>query len=234
MKRNVLRNVVSGVFRNFIFTAGFDPLSLNPLVWFDAGDEDTITTSGGRVSQWDDKSGNDNHATQATVSDQPAYSGTINGLNVIDVSDGGGSSNHLEFASSFDVKEFYAVLNLSTTSRVFICRDASGSEEVNLRLANGGEFNFDFNGTAAQGAYSINGGSYSTSAVSHTSTGQVSGVSQVAGKFDVVSDVRSILGRSGELVDDQFSIAEIIMFGSELNSTQKSNIENYLQTKWSI
>jgi len=44
-------------------------------LWLDADDAGTITSSGGTVSQWDDKSGNGNHATQDSTSAQPAYDG---------------------------------------------------------------------------------------------------------------------------------------------------------------
>ncbi len=47
------------------------PANIATQSWFDASDTSTITESGGSVSQWDDKSGNNNHATQGTASSQP-------------------------------------------------------------------------------------------------------------------------------------------------------------------
>jgi len=71
------------------------PSEISTSAWFDAYDEGTITESGGAVSQWDDKSGNANHATQGTGSLQPVTgTNVINGLNAI-YSDG---SNLLEIA----------------------------------------------------------------------------------------------------------------------------------------
>jgi len=50
-------------------------------LWLDADDATTITESSGNVSQWDDKSGNGNHVTQAAASAQPSYLATgLNGL----------------------------------------------------------------------------------------------------------------------------------------------------------
>jgi hypothetical protein len=65
--------------------ASFSPSSISGLqAWFDANDESTITESANAVSQWDDKSGNANHAVQATGIKQPiTNSVTINGLNAI-------------------------------------------------------------------------------------------------------------------------------------------------------
>jgi len=63
------------------------PAEISTEAWYDAADEDTIAESGGAVSQWDDKSGNDYHLTQGTGSEQPETgSRTIGGLNVLDFS----------------------------------------------------------------------------------------------------------------------------------------------------
>lgn len=58
-----------------LWSPDFIPTSL----WLDASDESTITHVANAVSQWNDKSGNDNHAAQTTGSQQPAYnnSGSI-------------------------------------------------------------------------------------------------------------------------------------------------------------
>lgn len=48
-------------------------------LWLDADDASTITLNGSNVSQWSDKSGNNNNATQATAANQPTY--TANGFN---------------------------------------------------------------------------------------------------------------------------------------------------------
>jgi hypothetical protein len=54
--------------------------------WWDASDAATITDAGsGKVSQWDDKSGNGRHVTQASPGNRPTTGiRTINGLNAID------------------------------------------------------------------------------------------------------------------------------------------------------
>ena len=42
-------------------------------LWLDADDASTVTLNGSNVSQWDDKSGNDQHVVQDTASAQPLY-----------------------------------------------------------------------------------------------------------------------------------------------------------------
>jgi len=49
------------------------PTQLTPAVWLDAADSATITLNGSTVSQWNDKSGNARHASQASAANQPTY-----------------------------------------------------------------------------------------------------------------------------------------------------------------
>ena len=58
-------------------------------LWLDADDASTITLNSNTVSQWSDKSGNENHAVQSIASAQPTY-GTrfVNGKNSVSFSNG--------------------------------------------------------------------------------------------------------------------------------------------------
>ena len=63
----------------------FDVNDLSPALWLDAADASTITETGGKVSQWDDKSGNNNHISQSNSSYQPQYNPTqLNGQGGVD------------------------------------------------------------------------------------------------------------------------------------------------------
>lgn len=65
--------------------SGFVPTDITGCVlWLDGSDDDVFTYSSGViVSQWDDKSGEDNHATQGTAAYQPSRSATINGRSAV-------------------------------------------------------------------------------------------------------------------------------------------------------
>jgi hypothetical protein len=59
------------------FSGAWTPAQLPSLaLWLDADDASTITLNGSDVSQWDDKSGNGNHVSNATAATQPAYLAT--------------------------------------------------------------------------------------------------------------------------------------------------------------
>ena len=65
--------------------AGFDVNDLSPALWLDASDSSTIEENGGKVSQWVDKSGNNNHLSQSNSSYQPQYNPTqLNGQGGVD------------------------------------------------------------------------------------------------------------------------------------------------------
>jgi hypothetical protein len=58
-----------------IFGSGqlWTPARISTASWWDAADSSSITLSSGKVSQWNDKSGNGKHMTQATAASQPTY-----------------------------------------------------------------------------------------------------------------------------------------------------------------
>ena len=62
-----------------------DPTSFsNVALWVDAADSSTITESSGAVSQWNDKSGNGKHLTQATAAQKPSTGiSTLGGKNIL-------------------------------------------------------------------------------------------------------------------------------------------------------
>lgn len=64
--------------------AAYSPLSVaNCELWLDASDAASVTTVSGGVSQWNDLSGNDRHATQTVANNRPTYTDKVNGRNVI-------------------------------------------------------------------------------------------------------------------------------------------------------
>ena len=65
-----------------LFTSSlWTPRQLTSAVWFDAADTTTITLNGSNVSQWNDKSGNNRHATQGTAANQPLFVTSVPGAN---------------------------------------------------------------------------------------------------------------------------------------------------------
>jgi hypothetical protein len=152
-------------------------------LWLDASDTSTITSSGGDVSQWNDKSGNGRNFTQGISTNRPKTgTRTINGLNTIDFD---GSNDFLVCASS---TTFFNYLHNSTGATVFFVGivDNTASNKTMLCNNGGSSTNFgiryeitsseqDFiavsNGVAAQNPISASGSlSYTTGSAYYTST----------------------------------------------------------------
>jgi hypothetical protein len=83
---NALPSVDAGPDQSIVINppAPWSPQNTQTAAWFDAADSTTITANAGAVSEWRDKSGNLNHASQSTASRRPATgSATIGGLNAV-------------------------------------------------------------------------------------------------------------------------------------------------------
>lgn len=64
--------------------ATFSPLSIaNCELWLDAANTDSVTLVSSAVSQWNDLSGNNRHATQGTANNRPTYADSVNGKKVL-------------------------------------------------------------------------------------------------------------------------------------------------------
>ena len=95
--------------------AAWTPAQLSSLaLWLDADDASTITLNGSTVSQWDDKSGNDRHATQSVSASQPTYDATgFNGKPAVTWSD---NFDNMQ-TPSFSAQSFYFAMRYSDGSQ---------------------------------------------------------------------------------------------------------------------
>jgi hypothetical protein len=83
------------------------PSQITTALWLDASDNSTITLNGSTVSQWNDKSGNDRHAVQATAGQQPTLTAAgLNGLDVLTMDGGDHMITSNVFTSASDVTVF--------------------------------------------------------------------------------------------------------------------------------
>jgi len=217
----------------------FSPLDLSPTLWLDASDTGTITESGGSVSQWDDKSGNDNHATEATAAYQPTTgTRTMNSLNVLDF-----ASNRLQ--GTYDTTlpcHIFAVAQLDATSaeRSLVDGKSSARRVIGTTAANEWKItNSYLAGTTITGgsvdteayvfhAYFDNGAS------SELFVDSVSIVSGDAGTSESVSGIT--IGSTYVFTLDPWDgiIAEIVIVSGTLTAEQISDTETYLANKWGM
>lgn len=222
------------------------PSEITTSLWLDASDVSTLTLSGANVTQWDDKSGNNNDATGPS-GNEPQTGATFNGLTTISFN---GSSQW------FDLPNFA----LGDDASVFIVakRDTSASFQAILTLYNGtshfaelwgsGGFPTDYMyyGVANQEIRGNTTLSNATYYMTEIVRSFISGTdldidlylngSADGGGTATVSNLfsDSLIGK--DQYNDWFdgNIAEIIVVNSAISSTNREKVEGYLAWKWGM
>jgi hypothetical protein len=209
------------------------PLRVGATAWFDASDTESITQSGGLVSQWSDLSGNGYDVAQATSANQPTTgSRTLNGLNVLDFD---GSSDYLQGAFGVTLTQpntIFAVFKRDSAGTMFLY-DGIDSSNRHAQYFSSGNYKA-FAGTT------INGGTVDTDphisrAVFNGSSSSlfIDGSSVVAGDAGALSLNGITLGAqytAANVLDG--AIAELIVVDGTLTADEITLVENYLTEKW--
>ena len=236
-------SVVNSLARSSRFVVVSDPVGppvAGYAAWYDASDTATITESGGAVSAWADKSGNDNHLTQANASLQPVTgSETQNGLNVISFDGSGymalpvgaiptGSTQYTIFAvwRSDSARGHLLFGGAQSNNR------AIGFETINNDL-HAYWWNNDhwYYGSVALAAplftvwswnginsfIQVNDGTSTTAKVGKNTSESAGQVGSLAGSFSLTG-----------------FIAELIIYHSALTPAEIATVESYLKAKWGL
>ena len=124
-------------------TVPFSPSDIaNLKAWYDASDTSSITVSSTAVTQWNDKSGNAYHLTQATAAKRPTSgTRTQNGLNAIDF-DGAGdtvaasTAANWAFLNNTGGSTYFIVWFTDTASDQRIFMDTNGTSSGNVGIYN--------------------------------------------------------------------------------------------------
>jgi hypothetical protein len=214
-------------------------------LWLDAADATTISIGTG-VSQWNDKSGNTRNAIQATAASQPAYiTAGKNGLNLVRFDGSNDGMTGVYFAPTSLHSVFVVVKNNSGSfGRIFSCaistdvddfnffsnyipifRNGTANEMATFQGASRGIVAYDNDWglfihergvSNTVNTYKLNNTSYSNLAVS-----------------GIINQYRIGFNTSvnGNMNGD---IAEVVTYDKILTTTERSDLLNYLSTKWAI
>ena len=215
-------------------------------LWLDAADASTITLNGSTVSQWDDKSGNDRHASQATAANQPAYLAT--GFNSNPSIDFDGSNDQLttSYVLDFPFSISAAVQNDSGGVRGAV---GSGSRRPALGILNAAPAIDSFalwNPDRDRGAYINNTQNtvpvilYSDAAsddrlgwniyVDGSNAGQANENISTLNPADIVRI--GYTGTSSEYWNGR--ISEVVITSQPLSTADQQKLEGYLAWKWGL
>ncbi len=227
----------------------FSPADIADLaMWYDAADTATITESGGAISQWSDKSGNTNDATQGSAPNQPTTGGSLNGLNAITF----GTNKRFSYPLAWAIGTPYDIfvvdsVNSGTGTNVLIDSNGGGdgnNDRINMRY-NGSSDQFRVGQSFNDLDY--NKGSDFTAVPriwlnargNPTWTLYENGVSRATkseGTLIAAPLSNTTIGwsdGSGGLSYDGI-ICEIVAYTRSLSTAEKNQVGNYLGTKWGI
>ncbi len=230
--------------------AAFAPNHLpNLQLWLDAADVATIAESSGAVSQWDDKSGQENHAMQGTGSAQPTTSASsLAGRNVIDFT----TNDYLTIASFTSIMSLSSAfstfmvfrLNVDDVSpKTLLASSVSGSDRTIMQVDNRSLTCGTYNGSS----WEFNSTSFTETANAHlvqmnnSSSNSITPYldrTELTATIETPASSDTAATRIGARTNGSFnfegSIAEVLVFSRELESAESAQLNQYLASKWGV
>lgn len=220
----------------------FNPTKLANLgLWLDATDFNTITKDGSDlVSGWADKSTHENDASQATPTNQPLYvASSINGIPAIEFN---GSDNYMH-RSTFtqgvlsQPNTIFIVWELITLpSAIGKIIDGGGVDRLVVEINELNEWQM-WAGDFLIGSLRAINTPYVSSSYFNTTTseGFINGVSDMTGDVSTM-DINGITigARFNAIQFLNVKVGEIIVYDALLTTSERQQVEDYLQDKWDI
>ncbi len=216
----------------------FNPLSITGCqLWFDANDASSFTFgTGTQVSQWNDKSTNNRHCSQATGANQPTRNGSQNGRTTVVYN---GTSQVLFTASFFlaqPTTQFAVVKNTdaSANNRQII---ASSNSSLDMWISDFG----------SPGKWALYSGTKLEGSLADTAWHDFVGVFNGASSLiyldgtQVGSGSANTSNLNGTVAVGAYSapsnywkgeIAEILWYNTVLSTGNRQAVEAYLKAKW--
>ncbi|MFC1659029.1 LamG-like jellyroll fold domain-containing protein [Pseudomonadota bacterium] len=213
----------------------------NLRLWFDANDVNTITKDGSNnVSAWNDKSGNGNHATQATFSYKPVYvpSG-LNGKGTIrfDGTDDRMATSLNLSSPPYSVFVVFNYLNLESAVPSAVRRAVQGSNNW-LIGPYSSQIRHYAGGWVSYSLPLIQNTFYVTSAINtgSGSTFYINGANATDSSTPVTAPGTIHLGAGGAYPGEPLDgdIAEVIIYDRALSDSERREVESYLSNKWGV
>ena len=219
---------------------GFNPLSLSPAMW--------LSDTGSDASVWTDLSGNGRNAVQATTASQPAI--ITNALNGRQIRRFNGTDNYLSHSYSAPVNNtiFAVCFNTQTTSNVsntiFTAADAGTPlRSFMLSQANVNNYWSTYRTGFISSGYTLRS---SFEIISIVSTAAGVSLKHGANAAQFTADTgfytdptlsRKAIGAAYDATGEfnlKGDLAELIVFPSALNNTDRQSVETYLRDRWNL
>lgn len=228
----------------------FDPRTLpNLALWLDAADPATLNLTASNIMQWNDKSGNGNHAAQGVASLQPLYSPSgINGkpsliFNADQLDIAHNSSIDFSTLTLFCVRQFDDYASASSAVQYSVRKwDGSGfilyTTDLNVapprypRSVGAGAFNNTPAYTTSEGTPWLDALTLDGVTITHTVyPGEIT-----ASKSATASITNSLDMAIGHSVANDVTqrIGEVLAYARVLTTPERTAVVAYLKSKWRI
>lgn len=205
-------------------------------LWLDGSDSSTITHLLGSVSQWDDKSGNDYHATQGTASLQPTYSEVDNSLSFSDDALSLPSATGVANTSASTMFIVYSE-DIDQTNPLYSQSDG-GSAKLHVHARATGNVRIEANGAEVLSSglsfdndkHVIVAGNDTVDLFLHKDGGVAD--TATVGTPTALTSPASLGNRDFNSSHLDGKIYEVIFYERALTDTEKNTVGNYLADKW--
>ena len=218
------------------------PVKQGCLMWLDGADDSVFTYSSGTlVSEWRDKSGNNNHVSNSNSARHPSRNVTIN------------SKSAVNFSSDSLVADNVFASTATSYTKIAVVYQTARTDSGNVISSSSGHA-FYFGGTTYIKLY--HGGTFVTSSVAlaDNTAGIISGTVQYNSSTSASGEVfvNGTSGGTGTTSNASISstqvqigsynnanyfngyIAEALVYDRVLSSDELTKVHNYLQNKWNI
>ncbi|MBY0355715.1 MAG: hypothetical protein K2Q12_08320 [Rickettsiales bacterium] len=229
-------------------------------VWLDAADISTLTFNSSTIAQWRDKSGFNNHASQATALRQPRYNATaLSGLPAIEGRHDGTNASQLTISDSpsLDYSQFTQFLVLqrvtdlnfnehlvgkflisgSQIEQRMVIQGASDRVYLSADLdgASGGEVNPVLTTpTLAVGTRYVLDSQYAGTTLRLRANNSTAITGTLASIFNGTAPF--VLFSQGTSFSEPYAghIAEFLFYNRALSTSERQTVMHYLSTKWRV
>jgi hypothetical protein len=217
------------------------PVKQGCLMWLDGADDSVFTySSGTSVSEWRDKSGNNNHVSNSNGTYQPSRNVTINSKSAVNF-----------YTSSLQATNVFSSSATSYTKIAVVYQTSSGAGNV-ISSNTGHAFWFQsstyvklhHNGNFVTSSISLpnNTAGIISGTVQYNSSSSASGevfVNGASGGTGTTSNasINSTTVQIGSFGGANYFIgyiAEVLVYDRVLSSDELTKVHNYLQNKWNI
>ncbi|HOI35856.1 MAG: LamG-like jellyroll fold domain-containing protein [Sedimentisphaerales bacterium] len=219
------------------------PVASGLVFWLDASKMSTLTLEGDKVARWNDLSGNNYYADQATANQQPTYvRGALNGRPVVDfgdsvhnVDEGAPVRSWMQFRNASG-----SALNISNVRTVFwVCGMDAGRNGFLL----GDDNNYHFHrGWENQIWNSDHAHANIRNGATYLNGEQVDGTQTVLPTdFSIISLVTAGDVEASTLARDRttersggIKLGELLIYDRALSDDERQSVERYLYDKWFV